>query len=67
MLAPSNELPTMSRIEPWDLNNSYLWHKLSGTQASVGGLGAQMPFGGPPLSAQEMSTIELWILTGANP
>ena len=65
----------MALIEPGDLANSYLWHKLLGTQLSVGGAGNQMPAisGGPPgggggsLGATELGLIEAWILGGAQP
>jgi hypothetical protein len=47
-------------------DDSYLWHKLSGTQTIAGGGGATMPFGGQMCTA-EMQTIYAWILTGASP
>jgi hypothetical protein len=61
----SNELPTMDRIEPSDPDQSYLVQKLQGTQAAVGGSGAQMPLGGAALSQAEINTIRQWIAAGA--
>ena len=61
----SVELSTMDRIEPGDAANSYLLHKLRGTQNDVGGSGQRMPRGGPFLSAATINTIEDWVLAGA--
>ena len=45
--------------------DSYLWHKLEGTQTSVkGGGGSQMPFGSN-LTPDEMTLIQTWIDGGA--
>ncbi len=63
---PSTQAP-LSRVEPFDPNASYLWHKLNGTQLSVGGTGQTMPIMGPPLDAATLALIEQWILEGANP
>jgi len=62
---PSTELPTMDRIEPGDHTLSYLWHKVNGSQASVGGAGSQMPLSGGPLSQGEIDGIAGWIDAGA--
>jgi len=63
---PSNDVPTMDRIEPFDTANSYMWHKLSGTQLAVGGAGLQMPRNGPPfLTVDQMALVEDWVNTGA--
>ncbi len=64
---PSNDLRAMDRIEPFDTANSYVWHKLEGTQRTVGGSGVRMPQNGPYLNAQQMDLIEAWILDGALP
>jgi len=61
----SGELPTMDRVEPGDPDQSYLVHKIQGTQASVGGSGSRMPLGGSPLSQDQIDTIRAWIKTGA--
>ena len=44
---PSTEVPSILRVKPGDPDHSYLVQKLEGHAA----VGAQMPFGGPPLSA----------------
>jgi hypothetical protein len=61
----SVELSTMDRIEPGDVDNSYLIHKLHGTHRDVGGTGARMPQGGPFLSADTIGIIEAWVEAGA--
>jgi methionine-rich copper-binding protein CopC len=58
---PSTEVPSILRVKPGDPDNSYLIQKLEG-HASVG---AQMPFGGPPLSADTIAAIRQWIIDGA--
>ncbi len=64
--AVSNDVATMDRIEPFDTANSYLWHKVNGTQNQVGGAGKQMPRDGPPfLTVDQLALIEDWINTGA--
>ena len=62
---PSNELPSMDRIEPGDPNQSYLVNKIQGTQGDVGGSGQRMPLGGDPLSEADINTIRAWITAGA--
>ncbi|MDH5493319.1 MAG: IPT/TIG domain-containing protein, partial [Myxococcales bacterium] len=58
---PSSELPSMSRIEPGSSATSYLWHKVAGTHASVGGSGSRMPMGAAPLSAIDIERLALFI------
>lgn len=60
---PSTEVPSIVRIKPGDPNNSYLIQKIEG-HASVG---AQMPFGGPPLAADVIAAIRQWVSDGAQP
>ena len=62
----SSQVPSMLLIDPGSPNDSYIWHKLNGTQGTVGGSGSQMPLGGS-LTATELSLIETWILEGAQP
>ncbi len=45
---------------------SYLWHKLNGTQNSVGGTGERMPMFGA-LTNDELGLVEAWIIGGAQP
>lgn len=59
-------------IEPGDPDASYLWHKISGTQANAGGGGLDMPKGmgamePTVLTPEQFSTIEMWIQQGALP
>ena len=58
-------LPTMARVEPGDSANSYLIHKLEGTQLTVGGDGDQMPLYGPYLDAATLDIVRTWIDEGA--
>lgn len=62
---PSSQLLEMNRVEPGDPDNSYLVHKISGTQATVGGSGTTMPQDGLALSAEEIQAITAWIEAGA--
>ena len=65
-LIASMQLPSMPLVDPGNLNNSYLWHKVNGTQLEVGGMGEIMPFT-VPLFAEELLIIERWIVAGAPP
>lgn len=60
LLASGNQLPSMPHITPGDVEQSYLWHKVNGTQADVGGSGIQMPIG-PELTADQLLMLEQWI------
>jgi len=70
---PSTELPAppnpgaMDRVEPGDSLESYLMHKIDGTQLdpSVGGSGVRMPQFGPYLSAADADGVRGWINAGA--
>ena len=59
----STEAPTLLRVSPGRPDRSYLVQKIEGTAA----VGARMPLGMSPLSAQQISTIRDWILNGAVP
>jgi len=67
----STELPTMDRIEPGDPVNSWIMHKLDGTQGTFSAqctgmfCGSRMPLGGPYLDADTRDAIRTWILNGA--
>jgi hypothetical protein len=61
----SFELPSMDRIEPGQPDNSYLIHKIQGTQTSVGGSGERMPLGGPFLSQDVIDMFRRWVAEGA--
>ena len=62
----SDDIPGMNLIEPNEPDNSYLLHKLKGTQADVGGAGGLMPIG-PPLDDADLQLFEDWISAGAPP
>ena len=57
----SREVGSLFRVEPFNPDDSYLVQKIEGTAA----VGAQMPFGGPPLPAEDIMLIRQWILEGA--
>jgi hypothetical protein len=57
----SAEVPALLRVKPGNPASSYLVQKLEGRAA----IGAQMPFGGPPLSAATVAVIRQWISDGA--
>lgn len=61
---PSIQLPSMMRVKPGSLNESYLWHKINGTQAEVGGSGTIMP-STLPLRQDERDLFGTWIASGA--
>lgn len=60
---PSTEDPAVLRIKPGDPDNSYLIQKIEGHAA----VGAQMPFGGPPLPAATIAVMRQWVSDGALP
>jgi hypothetical protein len=59
---PSVELPSMSRVEPFDGSQSYLYLKLT---ADPQILGDPMPASGPALNAGQLDLIQTWIEQGA--
>lgn len=61
---PSSQLTTMAFVKPGSLNESYLWHKVNGTQLEVGGAGMIMPYT-VPLTVAELGVLERWIAAGA--
>jgi hypothetical protein len=58
---PSVEMPSLSRIQPNDVANSYLYRKITG----AGITGERMPFGGPSLSDAQIQLVRNWIRRGA--
>jgi hypothetical protein len=64
--AASIQLPSMQRVKPGSLNESYLWHKINDTQAQVGGSGLIMP-SNIPLRPDEVELFGRWIAAGAPP
>lgn len=61
---PSRQSPLL-RVVPGRPSQSYLWHKIAGTQATVGGSGERMPQGGPYLPQDAADAVRAWILEGA--
>jgi uncharacterized protein (TIGR03118 family) len=55
--------PPLKRVLPNDPNNSYIIHKLEGTQS----VGSRMPFGGPFLDQATIDQVRAWIQAGAAP
>ncbi|MCA9541666.1 MAG: hypothetical protein KC620_22370, partial [Myxococcales bacterium] len=51
----------LDRIEPGDHTRSYIYHKLAGTQATVGGAGVRMPRGGPFWSVDDLARFAAYI------
>jgi len=64
VLSASNQARGMDYVEPRDTANSYLWHKINGTQRAAGGRGDRMP-PGRGLNATQLNQIEAWINAGA--
>jgi mono/diheme cytochrome c family protein len=60
----SGESPLM-RVAPGQAAKSYLYQKLTGKQAAVGGSGKQMPFDQAALDPAQIEKIRLWIEQGA--
>lgn len=58
----SNEDPALLRVKAGSPDESYLVLKLQG---SPGIVGAQMPFGGPPLPQATIDVVRQWITNGA--
>lgn len=58
---------SLRQVEAGDHERSYLWHKVNGSQGSVGGEGSRMPRGEPALSQAQIDDIANWIDNGALP
>jgi hypothetical protein len=63
---PSWQTEQMPLVQPGDYLDSYLWHKMNGTQVIAGGSGSRMPLG-VELPAGTIEALALWIDEGANP
>jgi hypothetical protein len=61
---PSHQLPEMPYVAAGDPDGSYLWHKVNGTQDTVGGDGANMP-ATVSLTPGELVKLNDWIAGGA--
>ncbi|HMV68385.1 MAG TPA: lamin tail domain-containing protein [Myxococcota bacterium] len=65
MFQQSIEVPLLKEIKAFDRQNSYMWHKLNGTQGTVGGSGSRMPLSGGFLNTAQLNTFQAWIDGGA--
>lgn len=59
----STEVASLKRVKPGDPANSYVIHKLEGTQS----VGQRMPLGGPFLDQATINEVRAWIQAGALP
>ena len=59
---PSQERPSLLRVDPGSPDDSYLVHKIQGNSDIVG---QRMPLGGSPLSSDQINLIRTWIANGA--
>ena len=65
----STEAPTFKRINPNNAQLSYLLAKIRGVHMNppFNGSGGRMPLNGPPyLTMDEINTITMWVMQGAN-
>ncbi len=56
----------LSLVEPGSHEESYFWHKVNGSQGSVGGMGSRMPRDAEPLPQEQIDQIAAWIDAGAS-
>ena len=67
--APSNSSPGSWRVEPSDLDHSFLWHKLTDQLATDQSEGVPMPRDisdvWAPLSDAKLAAVRCWIQSGA--
>ena len=61
LVAVASTQSALLRVQPGVPDESYLFHKLQGTQQEVGGSGTQMPQGLGPLPEADVATIRTWI------
>jgi hypothetical protein len=68
--APSQSSPGKWRVEPGDLDGSFLWRKLTNNLASDGSEGLPMPRDTrdqwAPLSDAQLASVRCWIASGAS-
>ena len=62
---PSEQVPVLSMVEPYDPASSYLVLKLRGNAADAGGVATPMPIGDAALEESDIAAIEAWIAGGA--
>lgn len=61
----ASDQSTLYLVDPGSREESYLWHKLRGSQGSVGGGGSRMPRGADPLPDAFIDDVGDWIDQGA--
>ncbi len=61
----SSDQSLLFLVEPGSHEDSYFWHKINGSQGSVGGMGSRMPRGAEPLSQEDIDAVADWIDSGA--
>lgn len=62
---PSDDVPTIDRVEPGDPDASYLFLKITDRHGEVGGAGDRMPPTGFALPEDDIAMIRVWIEDGA--
>jgi hypothetical protein len=70
LLQPAARAPGLARVKPGRPQESFLVHKLDGSQscagvACFGGCGTRMPQTGDPLPSERIDQLRDWILDGA--
>jgi hypothetical protein len=69
--APSNSSPGNWRVEPGELDHSFLWRKLTNALAGDGSEGVPMPRDRldqwAPLNQAQLDAVRCWITSGAAP
>jgi hypothetical protein len=70
LLQPAERAPAIARVKPGRPQESFLLHKLDGSQSCAGvpcplGCGTRMPQTGDPLPAAKIDLIRDWVLDGA--
>ncbi|WP_143141259.1 hypothetical protein [Nannocystis exedens] len=63
---PASDVKGMALVAPGSPEDSYLWHKVAGSQSQVGGAGKRMP-PNDELQPGDLAAIEQWIADGALP
>lgn len=59
------EQSSLFLVDPGSHEDSYLWHKLNGSQGSVGGMGSRMPRDAEPWPPALIDGVAAWIDDGA--
>lgn len=62
----NSEQSSLYLVDPGSHEDSYLWHKLSGSQGSAGGMGSRMPQDAEPWPQELIDGVAAWIDEGAS-